>query len=362
MAFQNRSITTALVSTFAPVGNGNPDVGKIVCSINQILNGNYKISLNMNPQSELEPVAALIEKLCDELQSCFSAAKNIARGDFSSDIESSRGLAAALKTVQANFRHLTWQSREVAKGDLSQRIIAMGELSESFNAMVSALKNARDEVNRSNLTLEKKVEERTGQLQQAYISAVRSLAIAIDEKDHYTHNHSNNVARCAVYICKRMGLSEKETTVVEQASQLHDVGKIGIHDAILLKTSRLSPQEWDEIERHPVKGAQILQPLVFLNGAAKMVKQHHERVDGKGYPDRLEGNSICLGAKIIAVADAFDAMNSDRPYRTAMTRDEIVTVLKENAGTQWDAMVVQTFLEVLDNEGLGLFKRKLQLV
>ena len=144
-----------------------------------------------------------------------------------------------------------------------------------------------------------------------------------------------------------MGLTEQEINDISQACQLHDLGKIGIHDYILTKKGDLTPEEWDEIKLHSLKGAMILKPLSFLKGVIKLVEQHHERYDGKGYPYGLKGEEILLGARIMTVVDSFDAMTTARPYRKSLTKEAAIKELKKNNGIQFDSKVVEVFLEVL---------------
>lgn len=185
-------------------------------------------------------------------------------------------------------------------------------------------------------------------LKQVYVHTISALAGALDAKDHYTRSHSENVTRYAVAIAKEMGLDDAQIELIRQACQLHDLGKIGIHDYILSKKGKLSPEEWEEIRAHALRGAQILQPIGFLNEVAELVRQHHERYDGSGYPLRLSGQDIQLGARIMAVADSFDAMVSERPYRKAFALSKAIAELKTNSGTQFDPGIVKIFLKVLD--------------
>lgn len=328
----------------------NADLKIIVNSLDQILNGNYKIHVDIDSQSEFREIAEKVNKLSDDLVSSLSAIIKISRGDLSTEIKGPRGVAAGIKTIQANIRHLIWQCKKAADGDLSQKILPMGNLSEGFNSMVTSLKNARDELTDLNLNLENKVKEKTAQLKKTYLDVIHALAFAIDEKDPYTHDHSKNVARYAIAIGKEMGLSEEEINILEQASLLHDLGKIGIPDYILTKPGRLSPQEWEEIKQHPLKGAKIIEPLEFLNGDVKLILQHHEKFDGKGYPNGIKGKSISLGARIMAVADSLDAMSKNRPYRKALTKQKIIIELKKGAGTQFDPKVVDALLKLLQKE------------
>jgi len=226
-----------------------------------------------------------------------------------------------------------------------------------FRRLQLANKKLMKELEEENIILEKKVEERTGDLkklyhnmQSAYMATVKALAQTIDAKDHYTHSHSENVTKYAVAIAKEMGFSQREVHTLREACQLHDLGKIGIHDYILNKSEKLTQEEWEKIRSHSLRGAEILEPLAFLDEVVILIRQHHERYDGTGYPNGLRGEEIKLGARIIAVADAFDAMTSERPYRKAYSKEYTISKLKETSGTQFDPQVVKAFLEVLKKE------------
>ncbi len=181
-------------------------------------------------------------------------------------------------------------------------------------------------------------------LEETYMGAVMALTSAIDAKDHYTCSHSEHVTEYAVAIAKEMGLSEEEAEEIRHACQLHDVGKIGVHDYILTKPGKLTIEEWEEMKQHSLKGAEILKPLIFLDGVIKLVAEHHERYDGKGYPFGIKAEEITLGARIMAVADSFDAMVTDRPYRKAFSKEEALAEVKKNSGSQFDPKVVEAFL------------------
>jgi putative nucleotidyltransferase with HDIG domain len=188
-------------------------------------------------------------------------------------------------------------------------------------------------------------------LSDIYMRAITSLAAAIDARDHYTKRHSEMVAKYAVAIAEAMKAPPERVELIRQASHLHDIGKIGVHDFILLKPGKLTDEEWEEVKLHSVKGAEILEPLaVFLDGAIDMVRQHHERYDGKGYPGHYRSREINIGARIMAVADAFDAMLSGRPYKKPYSKEKAVEELRENSGTQFDPEIVETFLEVLNKD------------
>jgi PAS domain S-box-containing protein/putative nucleotidyltransferase with HDIG domain len=186
------------------------------------------------------------------------------------------------------------------------------------------------------------------ELEQAYVDAVVALARAMDARDTYTADHSERMARWAEAVARRMGCSEEEVREVRWAALLHDIGKLATPDAVLRKPGPLTPEEWEVVRRHPVVGEEILKPVRRLAGVARLVRHHQERWVGTGYPDGLRGQQIPLGARILAVVDAYTAITDHRPYRPARTHEEAVTELRRCAGTQFDPAVVSAFLQVLE--------------
>lgn len=211
-----------------------------------------------------------------------------------------------------------------------------------------------------NKNLEEKVRERTKQLdakntelRTAYIQTIRALAEAIDAKDAYTRGHSERVAVYASRIARQMSLRKELIERVYFAGLLHDVGKIGVPDAIITKPDRLTEDEYHEIMKHPEIGAKILEPVEFLRSVVPCVRHHHEWFDGcdRGYPDRLSGDQIPLPSRVIVVADTVEAMTSDRPYRKALPIDVVIAEMHKYSGTQFDPVVVEAFLALLEDEG-----------
>lgn len=184
---------------------------------------------------------------------------------------------------------------------------------------------------------------------QMVTDVVRCLVSAIDSKDSYTCGHSERVAQYARRLAQEVGYEDEQLERLYLSGLLHDVGKIGISDSILSKPGKPTDEEFNEIKKHPEEGWKILQGLKQLNDVLGGVLFHHERVDGAGYPDRLVGDEIPLAARILAVADSFDAMTSDRSYRIGMSSDKAVEILKEGAGTQWDAALVDKFISIIDD-------------
>jgi putative nucleotidyltransferase with HDIG domain len=210
-----------------------------------------------------------------------------------------------------------------------------------------------------NHTLELKVSERTKEVKQkhaelrlAYVSTVRALAEAIDAKDPYTRGHSERVGVYASRIARVLDCEREFIERIYLAGLLHDIGKIGIPDAIITKPDRLTPEEYDEIKRHPEIGARILEPVTFLADVVPCVRHHHEWYDGSsgGYPDRLRADQIPFPSRIILVADTVEAMTSDRPYRKALPVDRVIEELRVFSGTQFDPVAVEAFLSVFENE------------
>ena len=185
-------------------------------------------------------------------------------------------------------------------------------------------------------------------LEMSYFSTVKALARAIEVKDPYTYGHSERVTKYATVIARKLSLEEWEMRNIKYASALHDIGKLGISMNILNKPGALSEEEFIHVKTHPQMGDSIVEPVSFLREPRAIILHHHERYDGKGYPAGLKGMDIPLGARILAVADSFEAMMSDRPYRKAMSLAEALKEMKINSGTQFDPVIVKAFIEALD--------------
>lgn len=187
-------------------------------------------------------------------------------------------------------------------------------------------------------------------MRKVYLDTIRALAAAIDAKDPYTKGHSERVAETSVALAQVLNLPGREIENIEYTALLHDIGKIGIADNILGKNSSLTDKEFDKIKEHTVMGAKIIEPVDFLKNSFEAIYHHHEKYNGAGYPDGLKEKDIPLSARIIAVADAYDAMGSDRPYRKKLNKDKILKELKDQSGKQFDPEIVKALISILDKE------------
>lgn len=186
-------------------------------------------------------------------------------------------------------------------------------------------------------------------LQHAIFQSLLGLANALEAKDAYTRGHSERVASLARRLALAAGVPPAGADIIAQAGLLHDLGKIGIPEQVLRKPGPLTAEEWEVMRRHPIVGAQIVAPLEFFADGAIIVRHHHERHDGSGYPDGLRGELIPLGARIVAVADVYDALTSDRPYRPRLSRADTVRQLRTEAGRRLDAHLTTLCIQVTDD-------------
>ena len=180
---------------------------------------------------------------------------------------------------------------------------------------------------------------------ELYVNTLEALASALDAKDRYTRGHSDRVAKYAVELARQLKTPEDQVEVIQHMALLHDIGKIGISDELLNRVGRLSDEEFDLIKLHPVIGANILRDLNYMGSYTEYVRYHHEKFDGSGYPDGLKGDDIPLGARIITLADSFDAMTTDRSYRKKMTVEEALDEVRRCAGSHFDPYLARAFLE-----------------
>ncbi len=226
------------------------------------------------------------------------------------------------------------------------------EKSDKFDQLMllieSAIKSVQQmrEIRKINDELNQTYEE----LEKAYLEIVETLRFTVEAKDTYTRGHSDRVSAYSVLIGEKLGLPEDQIKTLKIGGLFHDIGKIGIPDSILLKEARLTDDEYSQIKNHPSIGAHILSSVTYFKDMIPIVKYHHERFDGRGYPERLAGEDIPFLARIAAVADAFDAMTSKRSYRNSLSLDIVVDEIEKNKGTQFDPKIAEIFLDILKNE------------
>ncbi|MBM7623803.1 HD-GYP domain-containing protein [Sporohalobacter salinus] len=194
--------------------------------------------------------------------------------------------------------------------------------------------------------LEQQVDTLTRQLQDLFISSMTSLVKTLEAKDSYTKGHSLRVCEIAVKLAKSKYNVSNEIKKIKLAGKLHDIGKVGTQEAILNKPSSLSKKEFNHIKKHPIMSEEILSPIKKFKPITKMVRHHHERYDGTGYPDGLKGEEIPLGSRIVAIADSYDAMTSNRPYRSPMNPKDAALEIENNLGTQFDPEFGEIFLDL----------------
>jgi HD-GYP domain-containing protein (c-di-GMP phosphodiesterase class II) len=239
------------------------------------------------------------------------------------------------------IRELAQRSRDIAQGNYQQRVELkakneIGELADNFNTMSASIEQAVEQL--------KKAAHENHLL---FLNSVRMLAAAIDAKDPYTRGHSERVARYSIAIGKNLQLPQKEMMNLRISALLHDVGKIGIDDRILRKPGALSDEEFEIMKQHPAKGAAIMSGVAQLIDIIPGMKYHHEKWSGGGYPEGLEGEQIPMQARIVAIADTFDAMTTNRPYQKAMELGYVVEKIKSFGGTRFDPRVVDAFVNAV---------------
>lgn len=245
-----------------------------------------------------------------------------------------RGLSRPIQKVVSG-------SLAIARGKFGTRVNVarrdeIGELAHTFNYMSQQL---------SDYDLENK--KLFDDVQQGYVETIRALANSIDAKDPYTRGHSQRVTEYSVEIARELKLSDDEVDRIQFGAILHDIGKVGIKDKVLSKAGQLTEEEYEYMKTHPLLGLGIVDPIEFLRPVKSIIRGHHERWDGGGYPDGLKGEDIDIGARIVNIADSWDAMVTQRPYNTPMTHEQGVARLKEIAGTQHDPKVTEAFLTIL---------------
>ncbi len=255
------------------------------------------------------------------------------------------GLLSA-RAITNPIQQLADSTQLIARGDFSKKIqirsrTEIGELAETFNKMTDDLELYIQQIRKA------------GEENKAlFLGTIRALAAAVDEKDPYTRGHSDRVTKYSVIIARALDLDEKTVETISISALLHDVGKIGIDDKILKKPGFLTPEEFEIMKQHPVKGFNIMKTIEQMRNVLPGLRSHHEQWDGNGYPDRLKGLEIPLIARIIAVADTLDAMTTNRPYQQALTFEFAVEKINQNVGIKYDKNVVAAFNRAIEKGAL----------
>lgn len=226
------------------------------------------------------------------------------------------------------------------------------EKSDKFDQLLLLIESGIKSIEQMNTirSINMALEDKNEELEKAYLDTIGILRQTVEAKDPYTRGHSDRVSEFSVLIGKKMGLDEATLHTLKIGGLFHDIGKIGIPDSILLKESKLSDDEYSQIKNHPTIGAHILGDAKVFKDILPMVKHHHERFDGRGYPSGLAGTDIPLIARIAAVADTFDAMTSKRTYRNSLPLDFVKEEIKKCSGTQFDPEIANIFLDILNND------------
>ena len=251
---------------------------------------------------------------------------------------------SALNPPLQKMRELDIQGYCQKSGNLDQIIL----LIESAVKSVSQMREIK-KVNEKLLSTYNKLEK-------SYLESIQTIRHTVEAKDTYTKGHSDRVALYSVLLGKKLGLSKDDLRKLKLGGLFHDVGKIGIPDSILQKKTRLTNTQYNKIKEHPIIGANILSNASIFKDIIPIVKHHHERFDGTGYPDGLKGNGIPYLARITAITDSFDAMNSKRVYRNSLTIKDIFNEIQKNKGTQFDPVITDAFLDILKNDYKSILK------
>ena len=196
------------------------------------------------------------------------------------------------------------------------------------------------------------LERRNSELRSAYDETIEGWARALDLRDRETEGHSRRVTEMTYALCQALGFTSDQLVNVRRGALLHDIGKMGIPDAMLLKPGQLTDDEWTLMKKHPEYAANLLTPIAFLHPALEIPQHHHEKWDGSGYPLGLKGNAIPLAARAFAVVDVYDALMSDRPYRKAWTKEKTVDHIRNGSGLHFDPEIVEVFIQMLEHLGV----------
>ncbi|MCI8352816.1 MAG: HD domain-containing protein [Clostridia bacterium] len=225
------------------------------------------------------------------------------------------------------------------------------EKSDKFDQLLLLIESGIKAISQMNLIKEinNELKDTYDKLERSYMESIQTLRYTVEAKDSYTRGHSDRVSEYSVLIGKYMGLQEEDLNTLRIGGLFHDIGKIGVPDSILLKTDKLTDDEYSEIKNHPTIGAHILSTATIFKNLIPIVKHHHEKYDGTGYPGKLKGEEIPFFARIAAVADTFDAMTSKRSYRDPLPLDVVISEFERCKGTQFDPKIADVFLDILNN-------------
>ena len=225
------------------------------------------------------------------------------------------------------------------------------EKSDKFDQLLLLIESALKSIEQMNIIkkINTELKESQENLEKAYLESIQTLRYTVEAKDSYTRGHSDRVSEFSVLIGKHMGLSEEDLKTLKIGGLFHDIGKIGIPDAILLKEGKLDDNEYSEIKNHPSIGKHILSNASIFSNIIPIVYHHHEKYNGSGYPEQLAGENIPLLARITAIADTFDAMTSKRSYRNAIPLEYVRAEIEKCSGTQFDPQIAKVFLDIIDN-------------
>jgi len=226
------------------------------------------------------------------------------------------------------------------------------EKSDKFDQLLLLIESGIKSIEQMNTikTINEQLHDKNEELERAYLDTIGILRQTVEAKDPYTRGHSDRVSEYSVLIGKKLGLDEKTLHILKIGGLFHDIGKIGIPDSILLKESKLSDEEYSQIKNHPMIGVHMLGDAAIFTDILPIVKHHHERYDGRGYPSQLVGEDIPYVARIAAVADTFDAMTSKRSYRDSLPIDVVRAEIERCSGTQFDPNISKVFLDIMDND------------
>lgn len=225
------------------------------------------------------------------------------------------------------------------------------EKSDKFDQLLLLIESGIKAISQMNLIkkINDELKDTYDKLERSYMESIQTLRYTVEAKDSYTRGHSDRVSEYSVLIGKYMGLQEEDLNTLRIGGLFHDIGKIGVPDSILLKTDKLTDDEYSEIKNHPTIGAHILSTATIFKNLIPIVKHHHEKYDGTGYPGKLKGEEIPFFARIAAVADTFDAMTSKRSYRDPLPLDVVIAEFERCKGTQFDPKIADVFLDILNN-------------